>query len=74
VTQYIYNSLLAEVVQPLKALVLIKNNIKEDELGVVFKTYSKTIKDKINKVDKAELLELLIKEVIKIGLFAVPTL
>ena len=73
-TQYIYNSLLAEVVQPLKALVLIKNNIKEDELGVVFKTYSKTIKDKINKVDKAELLELLIKEVIKIGLFAVPTL
>jgi len=54
---------------------LIKNvkNIK-DELGAVFKTYSKTIKDKVNEVDKTELLELLAEEVIRMEFFAVPTL
>ena len=46
----------------------------EDELGAVFKAYSKTAKDKADKVDKTKLLELLAKEVIKIGLPTVPTL
>jgi len=54
--------------------VLIKDNIKEDKLGAIFKAYSKTTKDKVNKVDKTKLLELLVKEVIRIGLPAVPTL
>ena len=53
---------------------LIKDDIKEDELGAVFKAYSKTIKDKADKVDKTKLLELLVKEVIRIGLSTVPTL
>jgi len=52
--------------------VLIKN-IK-DKLGVVFEAYSKTAKDKADKVDKTKLLELLAKEVIRIGLPAIPTL
>ena len=67
-----------------QAVVLIKD-IKEaqlssqiedikDELRAVFKAYSKTAKDKVNKVDKTELPELLVKEVIKMGLSAVPTL
>ena len=46
----------------------------KDELGAVFKAYSKTAKDKVDKVDKTKLLELLAKEVIRIGLFAVSTL
>jgi len=65
---------LAEVIQPLEALVLIKNDVKEDELGAVFKAHSKTAKNKVDKVDKTKLLELLVKEVIKIGLPVVPTL
>ena len=52
---------------------LIKD-IKEDELGAVFKAYGKTAKDKADKVDKTKLPELLAKEVIIIGLPAVPTL
>ena len=52
---------------------LIKN-IKEDKLGAIFKTYSKTTKNKADKVDKTKLLELLAKEVIRIGLFTIPTL
>ena len=63
-----------EVIQPLEAVVLIKDDIKEDKLGAVFKAYSKTIKNKADKVDKTELLELLVKEVIRIGFPAVPTL
>jgi len=35
---------LVEVIQPLKALVLIKENIKEDELGAVFKALAKLLK------------------------------
>jgi len=54
--------------------VLIEDNIKEDELGAVFKARGETAKDKADKVDKTELLELLVKEVIRIGLPAVPTL
>jgi hypothetical protein len=52
--------------------VLIKD-IK-DKLGAVFKAYSKTAKNKADKVDKTKLPELLAEEVIKIGLPAVPTL
>jgi len=54
--------------------VLIKEDIKEEKLGAVFKARSETAKDKVDKVDKTTLLELLIKEVIRIGLPAVPTL
>jgi len=74
VTQYTHDSLSAEVIQPPEALVLIKNDIKEDELEAVFKAHSKTAKDKADKVDKTKLPELSVKEVIKIGLPMVPTL
>ena len=43
----------------------------KDKLGAVFKACSETTKD---KVDKTKLLELLAKEVIRIGHPAVPTL
>ena len=46
----------------------------KDEVGAIFKAYSKTAKDKADKVDKAKLPELLAKEVIRIGLPAVPIL
>jgi len=48
-------------------------NIK-DELRAVFKPRGETTKDKVDKVDKTKLLELLAKEVIRIGLPAIPTL
>jgi len=64
VTQYIHDSL--------SAVVVIKN-IK-DKLGAVFKAYSKTAKNKADKVNKTKLLKLLAKEVIRIGLPTVPTL
>ena len=53
---------------------LTKDDVKEDELGAIFKARGETIKDKVDKVDKTKLLELLVKEVIRIGLPAVPTL
>ena len=53
---------------------LIKDDIKEDELGAIFKARGKTVKDEVDKVDKTKLLELLVEEVIRIGLLAVPTL
>ena len=46
----------------------------KDKLGAVFKAYGETAKDKADKVDKTKLLELLAKEVIRIGLPTVPTL
>ena len=46
----------------------------KDKLGAVFKAYGETAKDKTDKVDKTKLPELLAKEVIKMGLSAVPTL
>ena len=46
----------------------------KDKLEASFKAYGKTTKDKADKVDKTKLLELLAKEVIRIGLPAVPTL
>ena len=54
----------------------LSSQIKDikDELRAVFEACRETIKNKINKVDKTELLELLAEEVIRIGLFAVPTL
>ena len=48
-------------------------NIK-DELWAVFKPRSEATKDKVDKVDKTKLLELLAKEVIRIGLPTIPTL
>jgi len=45
----------------------------EDKFGAVFKAYGETAKDKIDKVDKAKLLELLAEEVIRIGLPVAPT-
>jgi hypothetical protein len=70
-----YNSLVVEVVQPLKALVMtLSKDIKEDKFRTVFKACSKTAKDKADKVNKTKLLELLAKEVTKIGLLAVPTI
>jgi len=46
----------------------------KDELEASFKACGKTTKNKTNKVDKTELLELSAEEVIKIGLPAVSTL
>ena len=46
----------------------------KDELGAVFKAYSEAAKNKVDKVDKTKLLELLAKAIIRIGLLAVPTL
>jgi hypothetical protein len=46
----------------------------EDEVKAVFKACSKTTKDKVDKVDKTKLPELLAKEVARIGLPTVPTI
>jgi len=46
----------------------------KDKSGAVFKAYGKTAKDEANKVDKTKLPELLAKEVIRIGLPAIPSL
>ena len=39
----------------------------KDEVGAIFKACGKATEDKVDKVDKAKLLELLAKEVIRIG-------
>ena len=49
-------------------------DIKEEELGAIFKARGKTTKGKVDKVDKTKLPELLVEEVIKMGLSAVPAL
>ena len=46
----------------------------KDKVGAVFKAYGETTKDKVDKVDKTELLKILAEEIIRIGLPAVPTL
>ena len=46
----------------------------KDELEASFKAHGKTTEDKTDKVDETELLELSAEEVIRMGLFAVPTL
>jgi len=83
VTQYTHNSLSAVVIQPPEALVasvatqqavVLIEDVKENELGAVFKARGETAKDKADEVDKTKLLELLAEEVIRIGLPAVPTL
>ena len=51
---------------------MLTKNIK-DKLRAVFKAYSEITKNKINKVDKTKLLELLSEKIIKIGFFAIPT-
>ena len=51
-----------------------KEGIKEDELEAIFKARGKTTKDKVDKVDKTKLLELLAEEVLRIGFPAVPTM
>ncbi len=52
---------------------MLSEGIKDikDKLGAIFKAYSETIKDKADKVNKTKLIELLAKEVIKIGLFTI---
>jgi hypothetical protein len=55
-------------------VVTLSKNIKEDKFRAIFKAYSKIAKDKADKVDKTKLLELLAKEVIRIGLPTVPTI
>ena len=52
---------------------LIKKDIKEEKLGAVFKACGETAEDKVDKVDKTELPELLVEEVIRMGLPTVPT-
>ena len=74
-TQYIHNSLLAVTpqqrveAQPSSQIEDIK-----DELEAIFKARGKTAEDKADKIDKTELLELSAKEVIRIGLPAIPAL
>ena len=46
----------------------------EDELGAVFKAYSKTAEDKADEVNETKLPKLLAEKVIRMGLFAIPTL
>jgi len=46
----------------------------KDKLEASFKAYSETAKDKADKADGTKLLELLAKEVIRIGLPTIPTL
>ena len=50
-----------------------KEGIKEDKLEAIFKARGKTAKDKVDKVDKTKLLELLAEEVLRMGFPAVPT-
>ena len=46
----------------------------KDKVRAIFKACGEAIKDKIDKIDKAKLLELLAEEVIRIGLPIVPTI
>ena len=46
----------------------------KDKVGAIFKAYSKTAKDKADKVDKTKLPELSAKEVARIDLPTVPTI
>ena len=46
----------------------------EDELKAIFKAHGKTAEDEADKVNKTELPELSAKEVIRMGLPAIPTL
>ena len=46
----------------------------KDEVGAIFKACGKTANNKVDNVDKAKLLELLAKEVVRLGLPVVPTI
>ena len=46
----------------------------KDEVKAVFKAHSKTAKEKVDKVGKTKLLELLAKEVVRMGLPTIPTI
>ena len=46
----------------------------KDKVRAIFKAYSKTAEDKVDKVNKIKLLELSAEEIIKIGFFTVPTI
>ena len=46
----------------------------KDESGAVFKARGETAKDEVDEVDKTELLELSVEEIIKMGLSAIPIL
>ena len=48
-------------------------DIKEEELGAVFKARGETAEDKADEVDETELPELSAEEVARMGLPAVPT-
>ena len=52
----------------------LSKDIKEDKFRAIFKACSKIAKDKVDKVNKTKLLELLAEEVIRIGLSIVPTI
>ena len=45
----------------------------KDKVRTIFKAHSKSAKDKADKVNKAKLLELSAKEVVRIGLLTIPT-
>ena len=45
----------------------------EDKVKAVFKARGKITEDKVDKVDKTKLLELLAEEVVRMGLPTVPT-
>ena len=75
VTQYTHNSVSAVATQQaVEAWLSSQTEDIEDELGAFFKAHGETAKDEADEVDKTKLPKLSIEEVIRIGLFAVPTL
>ena len=46
----------------------------KDKIEVIFKALGETAKNKADKVDKTELLELSAKEVVRMDLFTIPTI
>ena len=49
-------------------------DFEEDKFGTIFKAHSETTKDKANKVNKTKLPKLSAEEVVKMGLFTIPTI
>ena len=74
-TQYTHDSVFAvSTQQAVEVWLSSQTEDIEDELGAIFKARGETAEDEADKVDKTELLELLAKEVIRIGLPAISTL
>ena len=46
----------------------------KDKIEVIFEALGETAKNKADKVDKTELLELSAKEVVRMDLFTIPTI